>query len=377
MPATPILFVSHVVETGGAEHVLLDLLAQLDRSRFAPHVALPGPGPLADGARALGVPTHSVPIGGKAPWRKAAGLIGAARALRGLAAQLGSPVLVATSMIAGYAGVLAQRRGPACVWHLHVVTRSRIARFFLARAAAVIAPSRAATAALGAAARGTVIPNGVAERFFAAAGTGLREGLGLPPGAPLFGIVGRLDPHKGHDVLLSALSEWPGAPAPHLAIAGGELFAASQRRIGGYGAELRQRVAALGLAARVHWLGELVDTAPLLADLDVLVVPSTAPESAPRTIAEAQAAGCPVVASAVGGVPELIDDGRTGVLVAPGDAAGLRAALAALAVDADRRTRLAAAARRHAEAEYRLETFARRCEAVFAAAAGSGGRRAP
>lgn len=371
MPATPILFVSHVVETGGAEHVLLDLASALDRDRFAPHVALPGPGPLADAARALAVPVHTVPIGGRSPWRKAASLPGAAQALRQLAAQLGCPVVVATSMIAGYAGVLAQRRGLACVWHLHVVTRSRIARSALARAAAVIAPSRAALAAVGAQERGTWIPNGVADRFFAAAGAGLRARLALPPGTPLLGIVGRIDPHKGHGVLLAALADWRGLPAPHLAVAGGELFAESQRRIGGYGAELRRQVAALGLEPRVHWLGPLADTAPLLADLDLLVVPSTAPESAPRTIAEAQAAGCPVVASAIGGVPELVDDGRTGVLVPPGDAARLRAAVAQLVGDADRRGRLATQARQHAEAEYRLATFARRCEAVFAAVAAS------
>ena len=118
----------------------------------------------------------------------------------------------------------------------------------------------------------------------------------------------------------------------------------------------------------MHWLGEVADTSTLLPELDVLVVPSISLESAPRTIAEAQAACCPVVASNVGGIAEMLQHGSAGVLVANGDSDALRLAVAGLLTDPSRRERTVRAARLRAEQQYRLPAFARRCEAVFAQA---------
>ncbi|MEZ6037562.1 MAG: glycosyltransferase family 4 protein [Planctomycetota bacterium] len=368
MPPAPILFCSHVVELGGAEHVLLDLLERLDRRRFIPHLAAPGAGPLTERAAALGVPTHDVPLAGRSRLQKALAVLRAGRALRRLAARLDCRLLVANSMIAGYAAVRARHAGLAAVWHLHIVTRSRLAATALRRADAVLSPARAALDAAGVGPQGVVVPNGVPERFFAARGDGLRQRLGLTADRPLLGIVGRLDPDKGHDVLLRAIAALPAARRPQLVIAGGELFAGTQPRLGGFAATLRGAVASSGLDAQVHWLGQLTDTAPLLAEIDVLVVPSTAPECAPRTIAEAQAAGCAVIATDVGGVPEMVADQRTGLLVPPGDATALSQAIAQLLGAPSRRAALAAAARERAVAEYRLDTFAERCAAAFAAA---------
>lgn len=369
MPAVPILFCSHVVEMGGAEVVLVDLLAAIDRQRFAPHVACPGPGPLVDRCKALGVPVHDVPLANGGAFAKARSVPGGARALRALARAHGCRLLVATSMIAGYAAVLAQQPQLPCVWHLHVVTHSRIARCALRRAAAVIAPSRAGLAAvdprLAAGSRGAVIPNGVDERFFRAADGGLRARLGLAAGTPLVGIVGRLDPQKGHEVLLAAFGLLGTSPRPHLVVAGGELFATNQSRIAGFGERLRQRIAGSAVADRVHLLGPIDYTAPLFAALDVVVVPSLALESAPRAIAEAQAAGRAVVASAIGGTPEMVVHGESGLLVPPGDGQALAAALTQLLGDDALRHRLGAGARATAAANYRMPVFAQRCEDVF------------
>ncbi|HEX6813686.1 MAG TPA: glycosyltransferase family 4 protein [Planctomycetota bacterium] len=365
MGAPPILFASHVVEWGGAESVLVDLLTELDRSRITPHFVCPGPGPLAARVAQLGIAVHNVPMGGSSPWRKAIGLPRAARGLRGLAAELACRVVVANSMIAGYAAVLAQHRQLRCLWHLHVVTRSRIARFALRRAAAVMTPSRAGAVAvepgIGDSRRLRVVPNGVPDRFFAAAGTGLRERLGVPAGMPLVGIVGRLDPHKGHDVLLQAVARLDGVPPVHVVVAGSEAFASLQSRVRGFTDELRERIGALGLGPRVHLIGHVDDTAPLLAQLDVVVVPSIALESAPRSIAEAQAAGCAVVASAIGGVPELVASEQSGLLVPPGDVDSLQRSLARVLGDPALRSRLVAGGRAKADADYRMNVFAARC----------------
>lgn len=380
MSPTKVLFCCHVVELGGAEMVLLDLLAELDRSRFCAHLAIPGDGPLTQAATALGVAVHIVPLAGNSRLGKAHAALRSKRPLRQLAKSLDCHLLVATSMIAGYAAVLAQQPGLACVWHLHTVTTSRIAAISLRRAAAVIAPSQAALDAANLH-RGHCIANGVPERFFTCregspAGNGLRANHGIPDTAPLLGMVGRLDPHKGHEVLLRSLvHDWPDGRAPHLVIAGGELFAASHARLGGFRLRLKQLAKTLGLAQRVHWLGEVKDTATLLPELDALVVPSISLESAPRTIAEAQAAGCPVIASDVGGVAAMLRNGTAGMLVPAGDAHALQRALGRALNDAAWREQAVREARHHADENYRLPAFARRCEAVFAAtntAAGAG-----
>lgn len=374
MPATPILFCSHVVELGGAEMVLLDLLGELDRSQFTPHLAVPGDGPLAAGAAERGVELHEVPLAGNSKLGKVRAIWRSAGPLAELARQMDCHLLVANSMIAGYAAGLALNRNPelALVWHLHTVTRSKIARAGLRRAHTVIAPSRAGLDAPGLT-NGTHIHNGVPDRFFAPpapqAGATMRAQHGVPEGVALLGIIGRLDPHKGHDALLASLAQdWPSGAAPHLAIVGGELFADAHARLGGYADHLRREVTRLGLQARVHWLGEVDDTAPLLPQLDALVVPSTGTESAPRTIAEAQAAGCPVIASAVGGIPEMLQHGEAGLLAGTGTSTELVVGLRRALADDAWRAKAVHNARQYAETHYRMAAFARRCETVFAQA---------
>jgi glycosyltransferase involved in cell wall biosynthesis len=372
VPPRPILFCSHVVECGGAEQVWLDYCRAVDPSRIAIHLACPGPGPLATQAQQLGIPVHRVPIGGTRPWRKLASLPGAAWSLRRLAHRLGCDTLVATSMIAGYAAVLAQHRGLRAIWHLHVVTRSRLARWAVRQAAGCITPSRCGAAAVAVAGTRTptpaVVPNGVDERFFSPQAGDLRRRLSLPSGTVLAGVVGRLDPAKGHRVLFEAMARL-GAEAQHLhvVVAGGETFAGSQPEVVGHGAALQQLAARLGLHHRVHWLGPVADTAPLYGDLDLLVLPSTGLESAPRCIAEAMAAGLPVVASDVGGVAEMVVAEQTGWLVAAGDSLALAMALHAAATEPQRRRQFGAAAAAAADRRYRMHTFAERLTAAILA----------
>lgn len=191
------------------------------------------------------------------------------------------------------------------------------------------------------AARTVVIRNGVA--------------LGPPPprrpkrpGAPVELLsVGRLRAPKDFTTLVRAVA----------ALAPGSV----RLRIAGDGpdrAEVADEVAQLGLDGAVELLGARDDVADLLAGADAFVL-STDSEGLPMSVLEAMAAGLPVVASAVGGVPELVRDGETGALVPPRDPNALAAAIAGLAADADLRARLGDAARRRAEREFALPTFQR------------------
>ncbi len=123
-------------------------------------------------------------------------------------------------------------------------------------------------------------------------------------------------------------------------------------------ARLEDEIGHLGLAGRVRLAGERRDVAELLADADVFALSSSS-EGMPVSVLEAMAAGLPVVASRVGGVPEQVVDGETGLLVEPGDPEDLAEALARLVGDRELRGRLGAAGRARAEDAFDLEPFRR------------------
>lgn len=158
----------------------------------------------------------------------------------------------------------------------------------------------------------------------------LRRDLGFEGNVLVF--AGRLGPQKAVHVLLDALAHVDGVT---LAIAGdGPERDALERRVG-----------ELGLDGRVRFLGSVPreTVLRLFRAADASVLPS-AWENFPHAVVEALAAGCPVIATAVGGVPEVVRDGENGLLVAPNDAAGLAAAIGRFFSDAELRERLRTAA---------------------------------
>lgn len=112
----------------------------------------------------------------------------------------------------------------------------------------------------------------------------------------------------------------------------------------------------MGLTASVRLVGERDDVPELLSSSSVFVLSSSS-EALPVSVLEAMAAGLPVVATRVGGVPELVVDGETGFLVPPSDAAALAAALQRLLDDPELRARLGAAGRARAEEHFALDSF--------------------
>lgn len=174
----------------------------------------------------------------------------------------------------------------------------------------------------------------------------------IPEGAKVVMNVARLAPVKGHDVLIRAMpSVVARCPAAVLVLVG-EAWSNQP-------AALREEARRLGVEASVVFAGRRGDVPSLLGRADVCVSSSVGSEENSRAVSEYMAAGRPVVATSVGVVPELVEDGASGLLVPPGDASSLAAALSALLVDPARAQRMGDAGRRLAVDRFSCEAFSR------------------
>jgi glycosyltransferase involved in cell wall biosynthesis len=168
-------------------------------------------------------------------------------------------------------------------------------------------------------------------------------------------VAGRLEEQKGHDVLLDAL-------VPLLRI--GLDFTLAVAGDGSRRGWLEQRALSLGLSPRVQFVGQLDDVGGLLAAADGVILPSRW-EGLPLVLLEAMARGRPIVATAVGGVADAIEDGVTGTLVPANDVDALAAALEALHRRADRAWRLGHAAAELARARFSWHAVVDEFESVY------------
>ncbi len=177
---------------------------------------------------------------------------------------------------------------------------------------------------------------------------------------PLVGVVARLQPEKGIANFLKAAARISSScpQARFLVVGEGPLRG-----------ELLRLADSLGLGERMRFLGHRADARDLIGLLDVLAVPSLT-EGTPLTVLEAMAAGVPIVASAVGGIPDQVTHDREGLLVPPDDPVALGDALLEVLQDPGRARRLGEAARRRADSEFAHATMVGRIQTVYGAALG-------
>ena len=335
--ARRVLYVSAVGVIGGAEQSLLQLVRALDRSHFEPLAAVPA-GPLAEALHAAGVQVFHVP-----PRRLRKTLCPAmllatcarltrdamrlARIIRMREVSLVHSNTTTAHLIGAPAAAIAHV--PA-IWHVRdLQTASAVRCLLRPLTAETICISGAVRSGLGLPAR--VIPNGIAaDEFERSARPGiLRAELGLPSGRDLVVMAAQMVPWKGHATLIHALDILRSARGNFTAaIAGEDMFGEHAD----YVAVLRDEVEELALENCVRFLGYRPDVASLMSDADVVVVPSDA-EPSGRVALEAMALGKPVVGTAAGGLPEVLVDGETGILVPPRDPRSLAGALRALLDD--------------------------------------------
>src|SRR5882672_4598900 len=261
------------------------------------------------------------------------------------------------------AGVAAKSLGRPVVRSRHVSIPIRRRRALVYRLADRIITSgegvRALVIASGVAPERVVaIPAGVdTERFHSAvSGKRVRDELELPPGAAVVGLVANVRGSKGHNVFLEAArAVLATAPDTRFLIVGAGI---------GFD-EVSDRVRQMGLEASVRLTGFRRDIPEVMAALDVLALPSIRSEAIPQVIPQALAVGTPVVASTVGGSPELIRDGENGRLVPPGDSRALADAILALLREPERARAMARAGQAMVQERYTIDATMARTTAVY------------
>ena len=380
---TTILFLHTTSEIGGSDVSLVRLVEGLDRARYAVIVALPSDGPLVGRLKAAGARVEIMPALLKLTSRRGTGYLlrfaaNYPRAILALRALIRREhvSIVHTNTIHNLYGVTAARiSGVPHVWHFReIVWQSGVLRrleLWMARrwSTRIIVTSNAIAAMYGDKSNWPVqlvrVPNGVeVDRFTPGDGARVRRELSVAPDQVLIGIVCRLDPWKGVDDFLDAAAIVAARDSRAVfAVVGGPIIGQES-----YEAALRAKAQALGIADRVRFTswrygpGEMPD---VHRALDILVLASREPEPFGLVVLEAMATGKPVIATAHGGPLDIIEDGRTGDLVPPGDAQAMADAMLALADDPARRARVGALARERVVTTYTAEQYVAGVDAVY------------
>ena len=198
------------------------------------------------------------------------------------------------------------------------------------------------------------VPNGIAAPP-PPTGADLRAELGIPAGAPVIGTVSVLRPQKALEVFIEASAELLRQNPDLRVLLAGD---------GPLRGELTELVNGLGVQDRLLMLGYRSDAADVMATLDV-AVSSSAFEGSPLAVMEYMESARPIVATRVGGVPDLIEDGVHGLLVEPGDAGALAAAIGRMLADPEAARRMGEAARERRRHEFTVELMVRRFEALY------------
>jgi glycosyltransferase involved in cell wall biosynthesis len=393
MPKPRVLFTDHTATLGGGEIALLNLVRRVDRSRFTPVVLLFSEGPLCEKLIEAGIETHVMPLsetvlGVKkdalgagsllrlgAILRVIAYVVQVARTIRRLRAKIVHTNSLKADVIGGIAARIA---GVPVLWHV----RDRIetdylppsvthAFRFLCRVIPdyIVANSAATLQSLRLVGRskGSTIPSGIELRqrtHVVHDGTGPTASpaaSSIRDGIKRVILVGRIARWKGQHVFLQAAAlVRQKFPSVRFQIVGGPLFGAQT-----YEREIHDLCGTLHLDDVVEFLGHRPDVPDLIRQSGVLVHASITGEPFGQVIIEGMAAGKPVVATHGGGVPEIVLDGVTGILVPMADANAMAEAICRLLADEDLAIRMGQLGRQRVLDQFTIEQTAGRVQRVY------------
>jgi glycosyltransferase involved in cell wall biosynthesis len=378
LPRT-VLFLHSSAGLYGADRQLLTLAAGFDRDRYRPLVVLPERGELAPLLEQAGVEVLLQPLA--ALRRSLASPAGAAStaarvvrdrmALSRLARRHRVALIHSNTSVLLGGGPAARRAGVPHVLHVREIYAGAAGRAgealwprLRARilgADAVVCISEAVATQFGDAPNVHLIRDCLARRPEEVDRADARRALEIEPDAFVVALIGRVSDWKGQRLLARALAEPALAEVGAVGLVAGNAYAGNEQAE----AELAALGEELGLGRRLRLLGFRDDVGTVLGASDAIAIPSLRPEPLGQVTLEAAWAGLPVVGSAHGGLPELVRDGETGVLVEPGDAAALAGALRELADDRERARGLGEAAARAAREHSGCERMLAAVQALY------------
>ncbi|MFA6142157.1 MAG: glycosyltransferase family 4 protein [Candidatus Omnitrophota bacterium] len=338
-----ILFLHGSSELYGASKVLLSILASLDRKTIKPIVVLPYRGILYDNIKSLGV---SVEIGPIAILRRQnfnpvgsigliSDLIKSIRFIRKLDKAYSIDMVYSNTSAVLSGAIYTRLFRKKHIWHVHEITvtpalfRWLMPRLINTFSDACIAVSNAVKSYLVSSGIGktniTVVYNGT---------DGLRKAASRVDSKPyegkkVVGMVGRLNRWKGQEVFVGAASKVIESGLDVQFLIAGSCFKNEEI----YDDRLKKLISTLKLEGKVRIVGFVDDIAGFYEDIDILVVPSILPEPFGLVAIEAMSCKKPIIASNIGALPEIVVDGKTGVLFEPGDAEQLKNAIIQLIKD--------------------------------------------
>lgn len=355
----------HVVRpaAGGMKNHLLDLVRLTDQTRFDVTVVCPPDTSLFNDLAALGIKTIPISLVGELSPTKDYAVI---KSLVKYLHTSGTTILHAHSSKGALVGRLAAAlaRTPVIVFTAHnsifyeqwpgwkKKLFATVERFLARFTDRIITVSDALKQELiereGLSSKQlTTIYNGIAvDKFAIKVDTiAVRRSMAIPELGPVIGTIARLAPQKGVSYFLKAASLLKEYQVNFMVVGDGPLRE-----------ELEQEASELGLQNRVTFVGRRENIPEILATLDIFVLPSVT-EGLPLTILEAMAAGKPVVATRVGGVPEAILEGKTGLVVPPRDPEALAVALAGLLGERERLIKMGNCGRKHVTERFAIQTM--------------------
>ena len=350
-----VVYLAHAFNVGGAEEIVLNLVQRLPR-RFEPQVCcIHEAGPIGEEIRGTGTP---VAVLGLNPGiRRPFDVNGIRSYLRAAKPDIVHTFLLTGSLYGRLAAIL--ERVPIVIGtevniYEHKRPHHALAERWLMRGTDRVIVSAESVREFyirqvhADPAKVDVIYNAVdfAQARAAAGRDATRAALSLGSDARVAGVIARLTPQKGHRFLFDALATNRSLADVHLLVVGdGELRSTLEHMVG-------ER----GLETRVHFVGARRDLGDLLAAMDVFVLPSLW-EGLPLSLVLAMGAGVPVVSTTVAGIPEVVQDGKTGWLVAPGEVAELGDAIARVLNDPQTSARMAADARAQVVPRFNVDGY--------------------
>jgi glycosyltransferase involved in cell wall biosynthesis len=376
MQVTRVLHVIQGKHFGGAEQVVLTLAKSFDRRSVAPAVLCLSDGLLLSRLREAEVPCFHIPMGSRGdvllPLLKTIALI------RREKIDIVHTHTVRSNLIGRTAALLSGRK---VVTHLHSPVKRDFADPRRNRVNDLVdsltRPAASLYIAVSRSLRDEMVRDGMPEGKIVAIhnaldlssqepgtgeGTDVRGTFNIPSDAFLIVMVALLRPRKGPDVLIRAMQKVvERRPDTYLLVVGSDDMSEEP----GFGGKLRRMAVDLGLEEKIVFAGFRNDIPSILKGCDLMALPSRFGEGLPMVILEAMAAGVPVIASSVEGVPEVIEDGVTGFLVGPGDMEELAGRIISVLGDPRCLREVSEKARRMVMSDFDGHTQARRVEALY------------